>query len=631
MTVSKVGLEAELTAKPESASALDAERPFDSQRRYTPVRQVWRTLGNKIYQSLAILVCCLFGLALIINNELSGEASWFWYARLLHSGSKLYADLHLPLQPLMVLEMDAWMRMFGTKCVVYHIPAVIHLVVLVVGLYLLLRESDWSDWQKAIVITGSFVFWICGPSYRFDDYHVTTESFILYSLLLLILLAKTDNGRRQIALVLGLGVLSGLTATSRLNDGAALVGATAICLPVLARSRKLLLTCLFIGISALTLLAIIRCTGDSFSVYVASTLTKAVGSKGGGGTILSNPFHLFINAERMRHGFRWLFLTMLVVAAAGAVLQRFGKQDLVDVLLGEIAIVLTFLSLGLHGRLDEMTRGALIDFVIPCLVVITYVLAVLVLVRAVLWLLTSGRYRWETREVLILVPLAELMSNAASSAGEPRSGYYAPLVLLLLLLPLLQPYRKQVVWANAWFLTLLISIAVSETVIKAHMPYFWDSMRERPLFVGRQWYHHPIYGTMYIQTDLLQFSKSVCNDIGGIGSHPELLSLPFPYPNYFCDAPPWHGYVQTFIDITARSTMDKLMSELLTSPPQWIVYQRQLGSLDELESAFNHGRPSPQRDLDRLIVNKIAAGQWHLVDFKHSQYGEGWYIIRTRP
>src|SRR6202042_1376951 len=100
----------------------------------------------------------------------------------------LYADLHLALQPFLILEMDVWMKLFGVKCVVTETPSLIHLLVLCVGLFLLLRESDWPDWQKAVVLASTFVLWVIGSSYRFDDYHVTAESFILYSLVMLLLL-----------------------------------------------------------------------------------------------------------------------------------------------------------------------------------------------------------------------------------------------------------------------------------------------------------------------------------------------------------------------------------------------------------------------------------------------------------
>jgi len=48
---------------------------------------------------------------MIVNTQMSGEACWFWYASLLHGGAKLYANLHLALQPLLVLKTDVWIHL----------------------------------------------------------------------------------------------------------------------------------------------------------------------------------------------------------------------------------------------------------------------------------------------------------------------------------------------------------------------------------------------------------------------------------------------------------------------------------------------------------------------------------------
>jgi len=128
------------------------------------IRHLYNAFHGMGYQILAILFCVVLGLAMIVNNQLAGEATWFWYASLFHNGAKLYADLHLALQPFLILEMDVWMKLFGTKCVVTEIPSVLYLVLLCLGLFLLLRESDWPDWQKAIVLASAFVLWVVGNS-----------------------------------------------------------------------------------------------------------------------------------------------------------------------------------------------------------------------------------------------------------------------------------------------------------------------------------------------------------------------------------------------------------------------------------------------------------------------------------
>src|ERR1700678_2748827 len=124
-----------------------------------------------VYQILAILFCVLFGVAMIVNTQLGGEGEWFWYARLFHSGAKLYADLHLALQPLYVLETNAWIQLFGIKCLVTEIPSVIYLLALCFGILLILRESNWPDWQKAIVLASAFLICVKCTAYRFDDFH----------------------------------------------------------------------------------------------------------------------------------------------------------------------------------------------------------------------------------------------------------------------------------------------------------------------------------------------------------------------------------------------------------------------------------------------------------------------------
>jgi hypothetical protein len=594
-----------------------------------------RFIRNALYgrgcQSLAILFCVLLGLAMIVNTQLAGEATWFWYATLFHDGAKLYADLHLALQPLLILEMDVWMKLFGTKCLVTEIPSVLHLLVLCLGIFLLLRESDWPDWQKAVVLASAFVLWVAGTSYRFDDYHVTTESFILYSVGMLLLLAKTDSARRQFVLAAAMGVLCGFTITSRINDGAALLVTTVGCLLVLARKRKLFVSSLFVVTSALTAVLVVESTGDSLSDYLSNSLFRAVGSKGGSGSLLAAPFRLFGNALEMRHGGMWILFCGLAIVVVGVLAQHFWKRSIGYVVMVQLLAAGVIFAVLSHQRREQLRVGLLIQFAVPLLIVAIYLLALVVAARYSMGKLGVGKRAWDAREILLLLPLAESASNSASGAATPLSGYYAQFAMLLLLIPVIQPFRKQVGWANASFLTILALGGLSGVSAKIREPYEWNSQLSSPMFVNRQWYRHPVYGPMYLESGQLQLSRSICADIGGENSKAELLSLPFAYPNYFCDTPPWHGYVHTFFDTTLRSTMNGLMKELQTGPPQWIVYQRQLVSIAPLEKLFNHGRPSVQRDLDEMIMQKIATGQWQLVDKKVQDADSTWYVIRTGP
>ncbi len=599
------------------------------------IRDVRVVRQGRICQALAVLLCVLLGLAMIVNTQLGGEAMWFWYATVFHNGTKLYADLHTPLQPLFVLMTDAWMRLFGVKAIVTEIPSLLQVIAMCLGIYLVLRESDWPDWQKGIALAGAFVTTVVGNSYRFDDYHVVAENFILYSLLLLLRLARAEETRRQLWLTVGLGVLTGLTITSRVTDGVALLAAAGACLLILARRRKLMLAAVFVLAAALTVIAVVSLTGDTFSDYLSSTLLKAAGSKGGAGSIFAAPFLFFRNAVLLmfRAG-KFIQLWLLALLALGAVVQRRWRKGTGYIVVVQLGFVGVSFLLAPQMTKEQVLTGTLVGILTLLLTVLTYFLAPLVCARFLLHEAGSGPRFWDAREMLIVLPLAEWASYSAGAGAEPHTGYYAPVALLLLLVPVIQPFRnRHAAWANASFLTLLVLLGFTGITAKVRIPYYWQNYGSSPMFTHRQWYRHPVYGPLYIDNDLLHFSTAVCADIGGGPGRPrpELLSLPYPYPNWFCATPPWHGYVQTFFDTSTRATINHLIGELETAPPQWIVYQRQLHILSGAEQLYNHGQPLAQRDLDRLIMGRIAMGKWRLVDKKNYLEGDGWYIIQTHP
>ena len=139
---------------------------------------------------------------------------------------------------------------------------------------------------------------------------------------------------------------------------------------------------------------------------------------------------------------------------------------------------------------------------------------------------------------------------------------------------------------------------------------------------------------MIIDRDLLQFIGPVCAAVDADKPRAELLSLPFPFANYFCVVPPWHGYVQTFFDTSSRETIEGLMDELEKSPPKWILYQRQLVNLTAHENIYNHRQPLPHRYLDQMIESKSGDGEWQVV--YRSMYEDrpmwdnSWTLMRTR-
>src|SRR5580658_3982895 len=141
-----------------------------------------------ILQNLMFIFCVLFGVAMIANTQTAADGGWFWYATFLRSGKHLYSDMHLALQPLYVLENVSVMTLLGKGWLASKVPAVLHLVAYCLALLLLVRHSNLSDGKRGIVVGCAFFLSIYFEAYRFDDYHVVTDCFQLYSLVALLVL-----------------------------------------------------------------------------------------------------------------------------------------------------------------------------------------------------------------------------------------------------------------------------------------------------------------------------------------------------------------------------------------------------------------------------------------------------------
>ena len=559
-----------------------------------------------LYQLLAVLLCVALGLAMIVNNQMGGEGMWFWYATVFHEGAKLYADLHIALQPLFLLLTDGWMTVFGHRLLVTQVPSVFEIAAMCVGLLLVMRESAWPDWQKAVVLLGSFCLTVSGHSYRFDDYHVLSENFILYALVVLLLLGRVRTNRRQLGLTATLGLLAGLTITTRVTDGAALLAAGAICQVFLVTRRRWSALGVYFLAAALTVLGVVWLTGDTAAAYLSNSIFHAAGSKGGTGSIFAAPFLVLANVlPLLLMVGKQALVILIAMVAIGPLTARFWKAGRRYVFGLELAFAAMAVLLVSNNERRLLREGVVISTVVLIMIPLLYVLAAVVLAR---WLRNTRQPdTWDRREILVLLPLAEWASYSAGAAAEPLTNYYAPMALLLLLVPILQPFRRGAVWANPSYLALMALLSVSTLTSKAIVPYSWQNYKLAPMFQDRVWYSHPVYGPMYMDRALLRFSEQVCRDIGaepGL-TKPSMLSLPYPFPNYFCDTPPWHNYVQTFFDTSTRATIEQLMRELNATPPDWIVYQRQLNIMTGAERLYNHGRPLAQRDLDTLIQRKL--------------------------
>lgn len=598
-------------------------------------------INQRLLQNLMFLFCVMFGVAMIANTQTAADGVWFWYAAFLHDGQRLYSGLHLALPPLFALEASFFLALFGKGWLVSKIPAAIHLIAYCFAFLILVRQSRLSDAQKALVLGCAFFVSISFEAYRFDDYHVLADCFQLYSLVALLALQKAPSAHKGLVLALILGVLSGLALTTRLNDGAALAVGVVLGILCLAPTKKLLSVALFCLAAALTALLIVRLTGDSFHDYATYTIFKAVGNKGGTDSVLTYPLMLPINTARWlaAYWFNLMLLCSTAIALIWGLMVRPQFRELPrnrQFASGTLGVVLLTILL---WRLILASRNVLLDiFLLASLaafgVILAYGLGLWVFAKFLSSSLNPGQARaWDRREILLLIPLGQLASGSMSSGGS-HIGLYAPIGVLIVLLSICSPIHIQTRWIRDSLAALALMLLLTTISFKVRRPFSWHTYVEKPLFIDRTWYRHPDYGPMILDRDLLQLIQPVCQTIKDDGSGNELLSLPFPYANYFCNVPPWHGYVQTFFDTTSKQTIDGLIDGLQSSPPTWIFYQRQLYTLQLHERIYNRGKPLEHRYLDQFIERKISEGTWHVVyasDYGNTQpWDNHWLLIRTR-
>ena len=234
--------------------------------------------------------------------------------------------------------------------------------------------------------------------------------------------------------------------------------------------------------------------------------------------------------------------------------------------------------------------------------------------------------------VFLMFPLAMLAAGSLSTGGTFFS-LYEPIGFFVLLLPLLFSHKLALPLRVAYCAVVGMA-ALSGVFQKIQDPASWLMFNTPPLFSDRKWVENRAYGPMFLSGRLSVFFGQVCSIIGKGPQPPTLLSIPFSFANYYCAIPPWQNYVQTWYDTASPAVIERMELQLNTSPPEWVLYQRQLAVLRLHEKAFNSGKPLSQRFLDRLIMSRIRSGRWRLALYAH--FGtpglrSDWYLIRTDP
>ncbi len=588
--------------------------------------------------ALTAAACIAFGLALIANTQLACDGGWFWYAVLHHGGTRLYRDLHLVLQPLAVLETEWWMDLAGKGWIVSKVPACIHLFAFVAAIVLISAKSRLRGVPQAILIACVFFVGIHFEAYRFDDYHVMTDALALFSIFLILKFdGETDSGA-VLKLSVALGLLSGLAITARLTDGLGLALTTAIAIAFVAKTRKLAAFAAFCFVTAAVVLGVVALTGDSLRDYASFTIFHAAGPKGGLASVLSRPLLLFWNSLAFLYA--WKQATTLfycaVVAASGAWLTTsISKSDESKSQTAVKPVAALALLTAIAFLWPVIQNGDLIVTLSAVCVLAAYGIVASVLYRVVREPFESlhrksagGGPVCNANCAILLLPFSLLLTGSMSSAGY-HFGLYAAIAFLILSIVVLFPAPFERRWLRSSFLALAALMAVSGAYSKAINPASWHTYRSFPMFAHRVVVDHPTYGPMVIDDSLNNFVGGICSIVAS-GGKTELLSIPFSYANYYCNIPPWQGFVQTFFDLAGKEVIDDMIAKLQQSPPKWILYQRQLENLAMHEKVFNNGKRLPHRDLDDFIVANVASGRWQLVMRGQDKAGSDWLLLRTK-
>ncbi len=578
----------------------------------------------------------------MLNTHPMGDGAWFWYAKALRSGVRLYSDLHLPLQPLFILQTKWAMTVLGDGWLASKVPAFLQMIVYVFGLRLLAAHVLFNEWLKGLMLASAFFLSTLFFAYRFDDYHVPVDCMTVYSILLLFRQTnRTSSHGDTIRTELLLGLLSGLAITMRLNDGGILYLTVLVALFVLSPRGRWFSMFLFTAAAALTVFAVVHFTGDSFCDYASYSILRAAESKGGSSSVLSAPLTFPLQTIQLLFlvpAFRSVVvMACLAIGFACCFLSTWARGGPISFKrLAVLSLPLVLLAVFGGGKAFSEAPAVALSGVWMLIM-----LALGTVIAARLLAVATGRRlpgQWSSAEALLLIPIGQLLSGSMSSGGV-FLGLFAPVGLFILLLAAAWPVALWRRWQLAFVAMTAVVILISTAGFKIRVPFSWHTYISEPMFTNRQWYRHPLYGPMMIENRQLSYMKGVCETLSHENSPPELLSAPFPYANYFCGIAPWHGYVQTFFDIASAGTVRRLIHELETSPPMWILYQRQPEILALHERIYMLGQTLPQRSLDTLIVAKLSSGQWQRVsdwnsrpDPSQSKPADNadWILIRTR-
>ncbi len=490
-------------------------------------------------ENAATLFCFLYGIALLINIQPLADGGWYWYALALKSGTHLYADLHLALQPFFILQTEFGLFLFGDSWIGFKVPAIIEMIGYLLALRLISNHLPITSWQRSVLLICAFMLPSLFDAYRFDDYHVPSFCVSAWCIYVLLVMNRGDVTRHlALSFPVLLGFLCGLLIIIRVNDGVLISCAVFCVLLSSVPDRRLITAAQFTAAVALTLVVIVHLTGDTFHDYFNYSVLHAATSKGGNNKVFGAPFLLPLKTIKnllFHSPYNKLLAAEAAIAASLCWFFLARQRPLLlriapCIVIGSI-IVATMPSRLLDGEFPVILCGVL--------VLVVFGTALLVLFRWTQALFSRKSDGWTPLELLLLVPFFQLIADSMSSGGI-FIGLYPPVGWFLLLIQISLPISLRKVWLRRSVTSCALFLIFFVLIFKVRQPYSWHTYILSPMFSSRHWYSHAKYGSMYIEDRQLNFAQDVCRQVRSIAD-PQLLSLPYPYANYFCGIQPWHN------------------------------------------------------------------------------------------
>lgn len=578
---------------------------------------------NEISYWLPTLICFLFGVAVVLNVTSPGDSVWFWLTKEYLSGKALYSDIGYVQQPLYIELNAIFQSTFGESWLGIRAIAIFNAAFFAGSIWFTLKQLKLQGEIVWIAYLFTFFVGIHFEAFRFDDYHVVTWSLALLTMGLSIQYIEKGFSSTSWKYSLALGAISGIAITLRITEGGVILlsSIAIVCFGLRLRVKNILLNAsLLLLICTVVCLLVIILTGDSIHSWYSQSIVGAASIKGGG-TLFSYPLLLLLNTSTYMASSAMGYIKPLFFALLLGGIYFYATKN-IDLRFTKSVCIATILFISL-----KLTQIDLLLLLVGAGIYIAYWLGIKLTYQFFTFHALLKPDHINKKLFVICIPLGLIIANSMSSAGF-HFGMFFPFVTLVI--GVIYIYQDKLMSSRLSYSIITVSLllmAAEAGNYRYHNPYSWHSYVSAPLFKNRIIYDHPQRGLMYIDKDLFNFITPICQKIGPNSNG--LLSIPFPFANYFCNYKPWHGYVQTFFDTSSPSTINKMMIELDRSPPTYVLYQRQLENLERHEKAFNGGNALPHRLLDTFISNKIDNKTWKVE--AQEKYGQGniWILMNT--